>query len=67
MKRNENAARLGSGGGKSGTNRRGEHNIVAARSASSRRDIRRCWRPVRIGELIEAALAGMIAGEVRRG
>ncbi len=56
MKHNEKAARLGSGGGKSGTYQRGEHNIVVARGASPRRDNRRRWQPVRIGELIDAAL-----------
>ncbi len=58
----ESAARLGSGGGGRNHNRRGKDTTRKALGASPRRDNRRGWRPVRIGELIDSALVG-IGGE----
>lgn len=46
------------------TNER-KHTPVSARNASPRRDDRRGWRPVRLGELIERAMAGIKVAEAR--
>ena len=42
-----------------------KHTPTAARYASPRRDDRRGWRPVRLGELIERAMAGIKVAEAR--
>lgn len=42
-----------------------KHTPAPARSASPGRDDRRRWRPVRLGELIERAMGGLLKTEVR--
>lgn len=64
MRHEKETAQRGNAGGKV-NHRRREDNTAAARGANRKRDFR-AWRPIRIGDLIDAALAG-IGGEVRRG
>ena len=61
MRHQEETAQRGNAGGKV-NHRRWEDNTAAARGASQRRDNRRRWKPVRIGDLIDAALAGIGGG-----
>lgn len=65
MNREEETAQRGNAGGKV-NHQRWQSTTAAARPASPGRDYRRGWRPVRIGEIIERAMA-RIGMEVRCG
>ena len=58
MRHEKETAQRGNAGGKV-NHRRSEDNTAEARGASRRRDNRRRWQPVRIGDLIDAAMAGI--------